>query len=74
MNEPVIGGVYEHYKGKRYKVHGVCRHSETLEELVHYECLYENELGVMWVRPKDLFLGELEIDGRPVRRFRHVRE
>lgn len=68
--EPVIGGIYEHYKGKRYKVYGVARHSETLEEVVHYECLYENDLGKMWVRPRDLFLGHLEIDGRKVRRFR----
>lgn len=70
--EPVIGGVYEHYKGKRYRVYGVCRHSETLEELVHYECLYENELGKMWVRPKELFLGAVTIGDRTLRRFRYV--
>jgi hypothetical protein len=56
-DDVVIGGTYRHYKGKLYRVHGVCRHSETLEEMVYYECLYECELGQMWVRPKSLFLG-----------------
>ena len=69
---PVIGGLYEHYKGKRYRVHGVARHSETLEEVVYYECLYENDLGRWWVRPLGMFLGETEVAGRKVRRFRHL--
>ena len=29
-------GLYEHYKGLKYEVIGVCRHSETLEELVRH--------------------------------------
>lgn len=51
----VIGGLYEHYKGKPYRVLGVVRHSETLEELVHYECLYDNPGGKFWVRPRAMF-------------------
>lgn len=70
----VLGGLYEHYKGKRYRVHGVVRHSETLEELVYYECLYENDLGRMWVRPKAMFLGTTEVDGQTVPRFRYLAE
>lgn len=62
-------GLYKHYKGMMYRVIGVVRHSETLEELVHYEALYENELGRMWVRPKAMFLETIEIDGKKVRRF-----
>ena len=52
--------VYKHYKGKTYKVLGTARHSETLEELVLYECLYENKLGKVWVRPIEMFFGTLE--------------
>ncbi len=33
-------GIYEHYKGKKYRVLGISRHSETLEELVVYQALY----------------------------------
>jgi hypothetical protein len=56
MQDVVVGGLYRHYKGKLYRVHGVCRHSETREELVYYECLYDNDLGKFWVRPKTMFL------------------
>lgn len=68
----VIDGIYEHYKGKRYRVHGVVRHSETLEELVLYETLHANDLGKMWVRPKTMFLESVEINGCNIPRFRHV--
>jgi hypothetical protein len=70
--ELVIGGVYQHYKGPKYRVLGMCRHSETLEELVYYECLYDNPSGQYWVRPKDMFLGMIERDGQQVRRFAPV--
>ena len=56
--------VYQHYKGPKYRLIEVVRHSETLEELVAYECLYENNLGKFWVRPKEMFLEHLE-DGTP---------
>lgn len=32
----IIDGFYEHYKGLRYKVIAIARHSETLEKLVVY--------------------------------------
>ena len=60
MQELKTGETYRHYKNKLYKVIGVVRHSETLEELVLYEALYEalyaNDLGKLWVRPKAMFL------------------
>ena len=71
-SELAIGSLYEHYKGKRYKVHGVVRHTESLEELVLYEALYENNLGNMWVRPKGMFLESIEINGKIVPRFRRL--
>ena len=45
----VIGGKYEHYKGKPYRVLAIAKHSETLEEMVVYQALY-GEMGI-WVRP-----------------------
>mgnify|MGYP006118264923 FL=1 len=65
----VIGGLYEHYKGKPYRVLGVVRHSETLEELVHYECLYDNPDGTFWVRPRAMFEEDVTIDGITRPRF-----
>jgi ribosomal protein S18 acetylase RimI-like enzyme len=56
--------LFRHYKGHLYKKIGIARHSETLEELVLYETLYQNELGALWVRPKKMF-EELLDDGRP---------
>ena len=60
-------GVYVHYKGLRYQVIGVARHSETLEPLVVYRPLY-GESG-LWVRPHAMFIEQLVIDGQRVVRF-----
>ena len=68
----VIGGRYEHYKGKPYRVLGVVRHSETLEELVHYECLYDNPDGTFWVRPRAMFEENIIIDGISRPRFAYM--
>lgn len=50
----IQAGLYQHFKGKRYRVIGVFRHSESLEELVAYQGLYHApEYGAhpRWVRP-----------------------
>jgi len=63
-------GTYEHYKGKRYQVLGVAIHSETLEELVVYTALYG--AGLVWVRPLDMFLENVEVKGEKKPRFRRI--
>lgn len=68
--EAIEPGVYEHYKGARYEVLLVARHSETEEWLVVYRQLYGD--GGAWVRPLGMFAGSVEVDGRTVPRFRHV--
>jgi len=70
-------GLYEHYKGRRYEVLGECHHSETLERLVVYRALYDHpEFGpnALWVRPFDMFLETVEIDGETLPRFRYLGE
>jgi hypothetical protein len=63
-------GKYRHSKtGNFYRVLGVAKHSETLEDLVIYECLYDNSKSKIWVRPLKMFLEEVEIEGRKVPRF-----
>lgn len=63
-------GRYRHYKGGEYEVVGVARHSETLEPMVLYRPLY-NDSG-LWVRPSDMFVGLVEIDGVPQLRFERL--
>lgn len=73
MSEVVIGGLYVHYKNKKYKVIGVARHSETLEEVVVYEALYPNDLGKLWVRPKKMFCEIVTVDDYTGPRFKFVK-
>ncbi len=65
-------GVYEHFKGNRYEVIGVARHSETMEEMVVYRAMY-GERG-LWIRPLKMFLEEVERDGKRVPRFRYIKK
>jgi hypothetical protein len=68
-------GRYRHYKGNPYEVVGVARHSETMEELVVYRALYDSPgfgFGSLWVRPRAMFLEQVEIDGQWVPRFARV--
>ena len=60
-------GPYMHYKGLRYEVLGVVRHSETLEPLVLYRAEY-GERG-LWVRPFAMFTEEVVIEGVRQLRF-----
>ncbi|MBI2050739.1 MAG: DUF1653 domain-containing protein [Parcubacteria group bacterium] len=65
-------GIYRHYKGGEYRVIGPAKHSETLEDLVVYEALYNNTASRLWVRPLAMFMGEVEVDGRNVKRFEYI--
>ena len=68
-------GKYKHYKGKEYKVIEIATHSETLEEMVIYEALYEIEgkgFNSLWVRPKKMFEEQIELNGTMVNRFQYL--
>jgi hypothetical protein len=62
----------KHYKGNLYEVIGVAKHSETLEEMVVYKALYQAEGENLWVRPKAMFLEDVEVGGKMVKRFEFV--
>ncbi len=70
FNMKKIKGKYKHFKGGEYEVLGVAKHSETLEEFVVYKALYGE--GDLWIRPKEMFFDEKEVDGKKVKRFKRI--
>ena len=65
-------GRYRHFKGGEYRVIGIARHSETLEEMAVYEALYGE--GGLWVRPASMWNEEIERDGKKFKRFEFIGE
>jgi hypothetical protein len=68
----ITPGIYEHYKGSRYRVIDTVTHSETEETLVLYQPLYGEQK--LWVRPFEMFIEDVEIGGQQIPRFRLIRE
>lgn len=66
----ITKGIYKHFKGNRYEVLDVVRHSETQEDHVLYKALYGE--GGLWIRPLDMFIETIERDGRRIKRFELV--
>ncbi|MDE6583507.1 MAG: DUF1653 domain-containing protein [Clostridia bacterium] len=66
-NAVEVGAIYKHYKGNCYKVIAIAKHSETLEDLVVYQALYDE--GLVWVRPISMWNETVEINGQKVLRF-----
>ena len=70
-------GKYRHYKESThlYEVIGFARHSETHEEMVIYKAHYHSEQfgsQCVWVRPRAMFLEDVEYNGMTVPRFQFV--
>ena len=63
-------GFYKHYKGSLYEVMTTAQHSETEEWMVVYKALYGEE--GMWVRPYEMFVEKVEVDGVMISRFQLV--
>ena len=63
-------GIYRHYKGNLYEVLMTAQHSETQERMVVYRALY-GEKGT-WVRPYNMFVENVIIDGKEIKRFDYV--
>jgi hypothetical protein len=60
-------GLYRHYKGNLYEVLMTARHSESEEWMVVYRAPYDNDS--LWVRPYEMFVQEVEVDGKMIARF-----
>lgn len=71
----IPGTIFEHYSGKRYRILNVGRHSETLELCVIYQGLYDCPTfgpNPIWIRPLEMFLEIVVINGNPQPRFRLI--
>lgn len=63
--EVKIKGIYRHYKGDYYIVEDIAINSESLEKMVVYRALYED--NTLWVRPYDMFFDEVNKNGQKYR-------
>lgn len=61
-------GTYRHYKGNKYTVLHIAKHSETLEDMVIYQDV--NDPDKIWARPVSMWNDDIEIDGKTVKRFK----
>ncbi|MGN7799503.1 DUF1653 domain-containing protein [Leifsonia sp. 22587] len=68
--EDVTPGVYEHFKGGRYEVLALARHSESLEWHVFYRTLYGDRS--LWIRPLSMFTESVTHEGVRRPRFRRA--
>ena len=66
----IEAGKYQHYKGAMYEVYHTAQHSETEEWMVVYKALYGKE--GLWVRPYEMFVSQVEVNGERVPRFRYL--
>ena len=65
-------GIYRHFKGNRYEVIGIARHSETMEPMVVYRALYGE--GGLWVRPAAMWNEHVDKENYHGPRFVKVEE
>lgn len=65
-------GIYLHYKGEKYRVLFEAQNTETKElEIIYQNIKDENKI---WVRPKQMFIEEVEVEGVKKPRFEFIEE
>jgi len=69
---PLENSVWEHFKGKRYLVHGIVFMLGTAEPMVMYQGLYGD--SDTWVRPLEMWADQIDRPGYSGPRFRVVQQ
>lgn len=62
MREIKVGAKYRHFKGTIMEVIAIAKHSETLEDMVIYKHLEDEQI---WARPMDMFNSLVDKDKYP---------
>lgn len=67
MREVKPNTTWRHFKGSIVRVIALAKHTETMEELVIYECLNNNtnHVNEIYARPLDMFLSEVDHEKYP---------
>lgn len=66
-------GLYRHYKGSEYNVLGVGCHTEAHEYFVVYAPAKPKPgAPQFWLRPYDMFVESIEVDGEQQPRFKKL--
>ena len=63
-----INGIYKHFKGGKAVVLTLCKHSETMEDMVVYACVgsdNSHHQDGIYARPLKMFLSEVDHDKYP---------
>lgn len=62
-------GLYKHFKGNIYEVIALAKDHETLDLLVIYKATYQPEGVNLWVRPLEMFIETVVVEGIERKRF-----
>lgn len=65
-------GIYRHYKGGEYRILKEALNEGTKEPVIVYQDI--NDENKIWVRPKEMFTGEVKVEGETKARFEFIHE
>jgi len=72
MTKEIKKGIYKHFKGGEYRIIAEAKSSEDKKEVVVYQDLKDKKK--FWVRPREMFLDEVEVDEEKKKRFEFLKE
>jgi len=69
-NKLQVGSTYTHYKGGKYRILALAKHSETLEDMVVYQDVLDT--NKIWVRPLKMLFEEITVHNKKIPRFKRI--